>query len=479
MAEVHNYGLLINGEFVPSESGDVFETYDPATGEIVGEVGRATEADVDRAIESGYAALAEWKAMLPAERSRILADFSDLLLENIDRLARLETRDSGRPISESKRDVRACARYFEFYAGIADKIRGDSVPLGQEYADYTIREPLGVTGQILPWNFPISLFGRSVAPALAAGNVSVVKPATATSLTALEAGKLALDAGFPPGVVNVVPGAGSEAGAALAGHPDVNGLSFTGSTLTGKEVGKLAMDSVTPIHLELGGKGPIAVFPDADFENAIENTLYAIFTKNAGQVCGSGERLLIHEEVHDRFVDRLAERTEALTVGPGMEDPDLGPMTTQDQYEKVKRYFDVGRTEVGEPVSGGNAPEGTGYFVEPTIFDNVTQDMRIANEEIFGPFLTVTEFSDEQEAIRLSNETEFGLVSGIFTSDLGRAHRYARDIEAGQVYVNDWTGGGVETPFGGYNDSGFGREKGLEAIDSYTQVKNVSINITL
>lgn len=471
------YELLIDGDHVPAESGDTFVTVDPASEDRLAEVAAGKEEDIDLAVESAKRALADWREIAPEDRGRILHSIADRIRSDKDRLARLETRDNGKPLSQAESDVEGCARYFEYYAGIADKIHGDSIPLTREYIDYTIREPLGVTAQIIPWNFPINLVGRTIAPALAAGNVAVAKPAEQTSLSALEVGEIALEAGLPAGVLNVVPGFGAEAGAALASHRNINGLSFTGSVATGRQVGKLAVDNVTPVHLELGGKNPNVVFPDADIEQALENTITAIVMTNAGQVCSAGSRLLIHEDIHEEFVDELASRVEALSIGPGIDDPDVGPLVSADQHEKVTKYIDIGREEVGEPVAGGGVPDRDGYFVEPTIFDDVDNEMRIAQEEIFGPVLSVTEFSDENEAIELANSVDYGLVAGISTSDGGRAHRFARDVQAGQVYINEWFGGGVETPFGGYKQSGFGREKGLEAIESYTQVKNVCARI--
>lgn len=471
------YDLLIDGESRPAASGETLTTLDPATEEALSDVAAGGAEDVDDAVESAREALPEWRSRAPEERGRLLSALAARIREEADRLARIETRDSGKPLSQARSDVEGCARYFEYYAGIADKIHGDSVPLTDEYVDYTVREPLGVTGQIIPWNFPVNLVGRTVAPALAAGNVAVAKPAEQTPLTALEVGELALDVGFPPGVFNVVPGFGADAGAALAGHPGVDGISFTGSVVTGRQVAKLAADNVTPVHLELGGKSPNVVFPDADRERAIESALTAIFETNAGQVCSAGSRLLVHEEIHEGFVDALAARAEELTVGPGVDDPDVGPLVSEDQYRKVTKYVDIGREEVGEPIVGGGTPDRDGYFVEPTIFDGVDNDARIAQEEIFGPVLSVIEFADEEEAIELANDVDYGLVAGIFTGDVGRAHRFARDVRAGQVYINEWFAGGVETPFGGYKQSGFGREKGLEAIESYTQVKNVCARI--
>lgn len=472
----NHYGLVIDGEEVDSSSEVTFETVDPATEDVIATVAAAQAEDVDAAVESAREAALDWKATPPQERGRLLNELAGRIRAEQKRLAHLETLDNGKPLGHAESDVETCARYFEYYAGIADKVHGDSIPLTTEYADYTIQEPLGVTAQIIPWNLPTNIFGRSVAPALATGNVAVVKPAEQTPLTAVEIGKLALDIGIPEGVLNVIPGFGGEAGAALSSHPDVDGVSFTGSVPTGQEVMKTAAGNVTEVHLELGGKSPNVVFPDADMETALDSAITGIFA-NAGQVCSAGSRLLVHEDIHDEFVDRLAKRAEDLSIGPGIDGNDMGPLVSEEQLSKVERYLEIGLEEVGEPVTGGSILNQEGYFVEPTIFDGAANDMRIAQEEIFGPVLSVIPFSDEDEAIRLANDVEYGLVAGVFTENIGRAHRFARDVRAGQIYINEWFAGGVETPFGGFKQSGFGREKGLAAIESYTQTKNVCANI--
>ncbi|WP_433632926.1 aldehyde dehydrogenase family protein [Halomicrococcus sp. NG-SE-24] len=470
--DLETYDLLIDGEFVNAADGERFETVNPATEDTLAKVARGRQEDIDAAVDAATDAFAEWRSTAPQERGRILNRLAAKIRDEKDRLAELETLDNGKPLWHAEADVETCARYFEYYAGAADKVHGKSIPLTDEYTDYTIREPLGVTGQIIPWNLPTNIFGRSVAPALATGNVAVVKPAEQTPLTALEVGRLASEAGVPDGVLNVVPGFGGEAGAALSAHPDVDGISFTGSVPTGIEVAQTALENVTNVHLELGGKSPNLVFPDADFEKAIESTKTSIFA-NAGQVCSAGSRLLVHEDIHDEFVDRLVERTKEVSIGAGIDGPEMGPLVSEEQFEKVTKYLEVGREEVGEPIVGGDVLDQDGYFVEPTIFDGVDNDMRIAQEEIFGPVLSVIEFSDEQESFEIANDVEYGLVAGIHTENVGRAHRFAREVDAGQVYVNEWFAGGEETPFGGFKKSGFGREKGLDAIDSYTQTKNV------
>jgi len=475
-SELSSYDLFIDGETVPSITGEQFETVNPATGEVFARVARAREEDVDSAISAAKNALPEWRSMAPEERGRLLSNLAELIRERQESLAQLETKDNGKPISHAQADVETCARYFEYYAGAADKVQGNSIPLTDKYVDYTVKEPLGVTAQIIPWNLPTNIFGRSVAPALATGNVAVVKPAEQTPLTAVEVAKLATEVGFPDGVLNVVPGYGPEAGAPLSGHEDVDGVSFTGSVPTGIAVAKTAVENVTNVHLELGGKSPNVVYPDADLDSAVDSTMTGIFA-NAGQVCSAGSRLIIHEDIKDEFLDRLVARTDEMVVDDGKLDPDMGPLVSKEQYEKVLDYIEIGRTEVGEPLVGGEALTRDGYFIEPTVFDNVDNDNRIAQEEIFGPVLSVIEFSTEEEANRIANDVEYGLVAGIHTKDMGRAHRFARDIQAGQIYINEWFAGGEETPFGGFKGSGFGREKGLAALDAYTQIKNVCANI--
>lgn len=471
------YDAVIDGESVPASDGSTFDAIDPATEQSITTIAACGPTEIDDAVEAASDAFEGWSTLDPDVRADHLFELSERILDAEDRLAELETLDNGKSISRARADVRGAARYFEYFAGFADKIHGESVPISNDHVDYVVREPLGVTGHIVPWNFPINLLARSVAPALATGNVAVVKPAEQTSITAIEVGKLALESGIPSGVLNVVPGLGDEAGSALSSHPGVDGITFTGSVETGRLVAKSAVDNITPVHLELGGKSPNVVFPDADLETAIEHTLAAIFTTTSGQMCLGGSRLLLHESIHDEFLDRLVDATRNLDIGPGMDDPDIGPLAWEGQYETVLDYIEVGREEAGEPVVGGSALERDGFFVEPTIFDDVDNKSRIAQEEIFGPVLCVMSFSDEDEAIELANDVKYGLVAGIFTNDLGRAHRFARDVDAGQIYINEWFAQSYGSPFGGFKESGIGREKGTEAIREYTQTKNVCVNI--
>ena len=471
-----SYDLYVGGEWIPPADGERFPTVNPATEERLAEVAAATAADVDRAVDAAREAFPEWRDTPPDERGRIVHRIGQLVREHKDELAALESFDQGKPVSQAESDMEGAARYFEYYAGAADKLEGTSVPVGPDQVDFTVREPYGVSAQITPWNFPGNLFARGVAPALVAGNTTVVKPAEQTPLSSLRLAELCAEAGVPDGVVNVVTGFGDPAGAALSSHPDVDTITFTGSVPTGQTIMKQAADNVTPVTLELGGKNPAVVFPDANLEDAANWIAKAIFT-NAGQVCSAADRVLVHEDVHDDLVERLVDRAESYDVGPGREDFDMGPLASEEQLAKVERYIEVGREEGATVVTGGNVVDRDGYFVEPTVFTDVENDMRIAQEEIFGPVLTVIPFADGTEALELANGVEYGLVAGVFTTDVTRAHRFARRLEAGNVYVNKWFGDTNQTPFGGYKASGIGREKGLEALDSYLQTKNVAVNL--
>ena len=470
------YDLYIGGEWVTGADGERFPTIDPATEEPIAEVAAATAGDVDRAVEAAREAFPAWRDTAPEERGRIVHRIGEIVREHREELAAIESLDQGKPISQAKSDMDGAAHYFEYYAGAADKLEGTSVPVGPDQMDFTIREPYGVSAQITPWNFPGNLFARGVAPALVAGNATVVKPAEQTPLSSLRLAELCAEAGVPDGVVNVVSGFGDPTGAALSSHSGVDTITFTGSVPTGQAIMKQAADTVTPVTLELGGKNPAVVFPDADLDEAAHWIDRAIFT-NAGQVCSAADRVIVHESVHDGLVDRLVARAEDYDLGPGSEDPDMGPLASADQFEKVIRYVELGREEGATLVAGGGVPDREGYFVEPTVLTDVDDDMRIAQEEIFGPVLTVIPFDTEERALEIANDVDYGLVSGIFTADVKRAHRFARDLEAGNVYVNKWFGDTNQTPFGGYKQSGIGREKGLEALDSYLQTKNVAINL--
>jgi acyl-CoA reductase-like NAD-dependent aldehyde dehydrogenase len=473
--------LIIDGVETPASDGGTLDVHDPSSGQVLATVAKATAADVDRAVEAAHGALASpaWGGAAPAERGRVMLRIAQALRERIDEIATLESRDNGKPLRQARTDVQVAARYFEFFAGIADKIMGHTIPIGPGFLDFTIREPIGVSAQIVPWNYPIQIGARGVAPALAAGCTVVLKPSSEAPMTALRLGTIALECGLPPGVLNVVPGTGGEAGTALAAHPGINQLTFTGSVDVGVQVARLAAASVVPVVMELGGKSPNIVFADADLDQATQGVSTAIF-QNAGQTCSAGSRLLVERSVHGPLMERLVARAEGMRLGAGVSDPDMGPIISKRQLETIERYVDIGRREGATVAAGGTRPDEAalhgGYFYRPTLLDGVTPDMRVAQEEIFGPVLAVIGFDSVEEAAAIANRSQYGLVAGVWTRDINKALSLASRIKAGQVFVNTYgAGGGVELPFGGYKKSGYGREKGLESLASYTQVKNVCV----
>ena len=474
--QLESTDLMIGGDRRPASDSATLTTENPATAEPLAEVPAASAADVDDAISAARRAFRTWRDTDPDERGRLVHRIATEIRDHADELARLESADQGKPLSQAESDIEGAARYFEYYAGAADKLEGKSIPIGPDQVDYTVREPYGVSGQITPWNFPGNLFARGIAPALVAGNAVVLKPAEQTPLSSIRLAELCESVGLPDGLVNVVTGYGEPTGQALTEHDGVDQLTFTGSVPTGKQIMRTAADSVTPVTLELGGKNPAIVFPDADLDAAAEWIATGIFT-NVGQICSAADRVLVHESVHDGLVDRLVEIVDGYTVGPGFEDPDIGPLVSRAQYEKVSEYLEVGRSEGATVRVGGETMDRRGYFVEPTIFTDVDRADRIACEEIFGPVLSTLTFSETSEAVSIANGVEYGLVAGVFTNDLTRAHRLTRELEAGNVYVNKWFGDTNQTPFGGYKQSGMGREKGLEALDSYLQTKNIAIGL--
>jgi aldehyde dehydrogenase (NAD+) len=474
-------GLIIDGQRVDASDGQTFTSYDPSSGEALATVAKATKSDVSRAVAAAHAALESkaWGGILPAERGRIMQRIAQAIRDRAEELATLESRDNGKPLRQARADVQIAARYFEFFGGVADKIMGQTIPLGPGFLDYTVREPIGVSAQIVPWNYPIQIGARGVAPALAAGCAVVLKPSSEAPMTALRLGEIALACGLPPGALNVVPGTGSEAGVALASHPDINQLTFTGSVAVGVAVAKMAADNVVPVVMELGGKSPNIVFADADLELTVQGVANAIF-QNAGQTCSAGSRLLVERGAHDALVARLAARAKEMRVGPGVSDPDMGPIISKRQLETIEDYVKIGQSEGAEVAAGGERPAGPafggGFYYTPTLLDRVSPDMRVAQEEIFGPVLAIMEFDAVDEAVAIANRSQYGLVAGVWTRDINKAMAVSSRIKAGQVYINTYgAGGGVELPFGGYKKSGYGREKGLESLASYTQVKNVCV----
>jgi len=471
---------FIDGHAVPPKSARYLDDHNPATGEKIAEVARGDAADVAAAVAAARAAFAGWRDRRPIERGRILLDVARKIREKSRELAALERLETGKPPVQVPFEIEVAAQYFELYGGLVNAIHGETIDLGPGYHSYTRREPFGVVGVILPWNAPLNQAGRAVAPALAAGNTVVAKPSEFTSASLLELARLAVEeCGLPRGVLNVVTGTGEEAGAALVAHRDVRKVAFTGSVRAGREVGRIAAERIIPLTLELGGKSPNIVFADADLRHAVPGSLRA-FVMNAGQVCLAGTRVVVERTIHDQLAAAMAQALPAIRVGAG-EDAMIGPMTTRAQYEKVQQYYEIARAEGAVAITGGALPTAPelrqGWFVSPTIYTGVRNDMRIAREEIFGPVACVIPFDDEEEAIRIANDTEYGLAAGIWTRDLARAHRVAGRLEAGQVYVNEWMAGGVETPLGGYKQSGYGREKGLEALHHYTQLKCVTIKL--
>lgn len=473
------YDLFIGGDSVGPYEKQYLQIFNPADGSVLTEVASATAEDIDRAVRSSYEAFRAWSSTSPATRGRTLNAISRALLDRAETFALMETLDNGKPIAQSRKNVEDSARYFEFFGGAADKLNGTTLPLGREILSYTHPVPFGVVGQITPWNAPLLQAARGLAPALAAGNCVVLKPAEDTPLSALALAELAVKCGLPRGVLNVVPGIGEVAGAALAEHPFVRKLAFTGSVPTGKDVNVAAAKRLVPTTLELGGKSANIIFGDVDLKRAAAGAAKAINT-NAGQNCTAGSRLLVQRSALDELIDRLTQINGDVTVGPGIDNPDMGPITTAAQFQRVKEYVALGRDEGATVVTGGKAVTGrseAGYFIHPTLLLGVTNSMRVCQEEIFGPVVAVQAFEDEDEAISIANDSNYGLVAGIWSRDFGRVHRVASELDVGQVFVNEYFIGGVETPFGGMKDSGYGREKGVEALLQYTQVKAVTARL--
>ncbi|CAA9426349.1 MAG: Aldehyde dehydrogenase [uncultured Rubrobacteraceae bacterium] len=478
---VGKMAIYINGEWGPAVSGETFETVDPSTGEVLGTVPRGTDEDIDRAVRAAKDALPGWRDTPAFARGLMLRQLSTLLTEQKEEFARIEALDSGHYYAKALQLMEATPLWFDYHAGLADKVGGRTINVPGGQLDFTLLEPLGVTGHIIPWNYPFLLVARSVAPALAMGNTVVIKPAEETPLSALKFAELCEQAGMPPGVVNVVTGFGAEAGTALASHELVDGITFTGSVSTGKLVAKMAADHVAQANLELGGKSPNIIFPDARFDDALEGVMQGILS-HAGQVCIAGSRLFLHRDIHDRFLEALVEKMRDVKLGDIFDEgTQMGPLVSQEQLERVLNYVDVGKQEGAKLLFGGGRPEDeslqNGYYVEPTIFSDVDNSMRIAQEEIFGPVLSVIAWDDEEEMIREANDSPFGLYAAIWTQDINKALTTARRLEAGGVVINDFFGEVPQAPHGGQKQSGVNREEGLETIANYTQVKNVVVNL--
>ena len=458
-----------------------YPNIDPATGAVIGQVARSGADEVDHAVQSAAKAQREWCRSSPEQRSKLLVAAGALIRANREELARLESEDTGKPLTQAYADADVCARYFEFYGHTIEAYYGHQIPLADDMHVYTRREPYGVTGHIVAWNYPLQLIGRAAATSLATGNCAVAKPADETPRTTVRLAELIHEAGFPVGAFNVVVGLGAEAGDALAHHPGIAHLGFVGSTATGSLIAHAAADRVIPTVLELGGKSANLVFPDADIDGAVPSLVRSVI-QNAGQTCSAGSRLLVHSSVHDEVVEKMGRVMDAITVGRGIDDPGLGPLVSMKQRDRVQGFLD--EVESAQVVVGGGRPDGLGgaleggAFVSPTIVTDVDMSQRIFHEEVFGPVVAVTRFDDDEEALELANGTEYGLVSAVWTQSLSRAHRMAHGIEAGQVFVNTYgAGGGVELPFGGFKKSGYGREKSIEAFDEYTQTKTVVVKL--
>ena len=474
--------LFINGEWRDAAAAKTIEVVNPATEEVIAEVASAEQADVDAAVAAARAALdGPWSKLSARERGRIVWKIGEKLLERADEIARLETLHNGKPIFESRQiEVPAAAECFQYYAGWADKIHGETIPVKGNYLTYTLREPVGVVAAIVPWNFPLLLTAWKVAPALACGNTVIIKPATQTPLTALALAELAKDVGLPPGVLNVVTGPGSRVGQMLVDHPGIDKIAFTGDTSTGRQIMKGSSETLKRITLELGGKSPNIVFPDADLDAAIRGATTGIFY-GKGEVCAAGSRLLVDKSIKSEFVDKVAARAKKMTPGDPL-DPKtrLGAISSKKQLETDLRYIETAKKEGAQLVAGGGRADigtGKGYFLQPTVFDHVTPEMTIAREEIFGPVLATIEFGDVDEAIARANDSSYGLAAAVWTKDIKKAHYVARRLQAGTVWINTYNIYDTAAPFGGYKQSGFGREMSVHALEHYTQVKSVWVDL--
>ncbi|PKF86458.1 betaine-aldehyde dehydrogenase [Bacillus sp. BA3] len=472
--------LLINGELVEAASGKTFETLDPSNGKVLAVVSEAGPEDVDKAVKAARKAFdnGPWKKMSASERSRLIYKLADLMEEHKEALAQLDTLDNGKPIGETTNaDVPLAIDHFRYYAGWTTKIVGQTIPVAGNYFNYTRHEAVGVVGQIIPWNFPLLMAAWKLGAALATGCTIVLKPAEQTPLSALYLGQLALEAGFPPGVLNVIPGFGETAGSPLVDHPDVDKIAFTGSTSVGKMIMRQASGTVKKISLELGGKSPNIILPDADMSKAIPGALMGIMF-NQGQVCCAGSRLYIQKKSYDNVVADLVSHAKNIKQGAGL-DPStqIGPLVSSEQMERVGGYIEKGKSEGAEVVTGGNYGQGEGYFVTPTIFAGVEDEMTIAKEEIFGPVVAAMPFDDLDDVINRANNSEYGLAAGLWTQDVKKAHYVANELKAGTVWVNCYNAFDAASPFGGYKQSGIGREMGSYALDNYTEVKSVWINL--
>ncbi|MGY5584352.1 aldehyde dehydrogenase family protein [Vibrio cincinnatiensis] len=473
--------LLIGGQWVDSVDGSVIDVINPHDGSLITQVAEAKEADVDRAVQAAKEAFPAWGGLAASERGRLLLKLADKIEENAEELALLETLDTGHPIRDTLNiDVPRTAYCFRYFGGMADKIEGSVIPVEEGFLNYTTREPIGVVGQVVPWNFPLMFTSWKMAPALAAGNTVVIKPSEITPLTTLRIAELMQEVGFPDGVVNVVVGYGSTAGARLSEHDDVGKIAFTGSTATGQQIVRASAGNLKKVQLELGGKGANIIFEDANLTAAVNGSAWAIF-HNQGQACIAGSRIIVQESIADAFLEKFLALASSIRQGdPHLPETEMGPLTSPQHRDRVLAYCDVAREEGCEILLGGKAPDAkalaNGCYIEPTVVKAKYTD-RIAQEEVFGPFVTVITFKDDEEALAIANSTEYGLGSGLWTRDIGRAHKFAREMHAGMVWINCYKRVNPASPFGGVGRSGYGREMGFEVMREYTQVKSVWVNV--
>ena len=479
-ADVRTYQNYVNGEWVGNESGETFPVYDPSTEEVIAHVASANVADVDRAVKAAREAFdsGPWGKTNAAERGRILFKLADKIRTNTAMLAELESRNSGKPIVEAEFDIADVATCFEYYGGLANKVLGHVNPVPANALSFTLREPVGVAGQIIPWNFPLLMAAWKLAPALAAGCACVLKPAEQTPLTVMEFANWFEEAGLPPGAVNIVNGFGETCGAALVAHPGVDKIAFTGSAAVGKIIVKSAADTLKRVTLELGGKSPNIFFESADWEAAVDGALFGVFI-NQGEVCSAGSRILVEKKIYSKFVEAMTEKAKGIKLGAPLDrGTKMGPLVSQEQLDRVNSYIEIGKKEAKVAI-GGSRPKqfGKGFYVEPTIFYDVDNSARISREEIFGPVATVIPFDDEDGAIRIANDTPYGLAAAVWTRDIYKAFRVVKSLRAGIVWVNHMQPTYVEAPWGGYKQSGFGRELGPWGLEEYLETKQVFVNL--
>jgi aldehyde dehydrogenase (NAD+) len=472
--------LFVDGQFVPSVSGKTFETVNPATEEVLAVVSEAQGEDVDLAVRAARKAFEDgsWPKLTTAERSHLIYKLADLIDANKEELAQIEALDNGKPYRVAlEDDVAGTVEHFRYYAGWATKVLGQTIPISPDYLNYTRHEPIGVAGQIIPWNYPLQMASWKLGAALATGCTVVLKSAEQTPLSLLYTAQLFKEAGFPDGVVNLLSGFGETAGQAIVNHPDVDKIAFTGSTVVGKSIMRQASNTVKPVTLELGGKSPNIILEDADLSKAIPAAFDGIMY-NHGQNCSAGSRVFVHRKHYDRVVDELAAMANHVKLGPGMDpETEMGPLVSKEQYERVLGYIEKGKAEGARLVAGGESASDKGYFVQPTVFADVTDDMTIAREEIFGPVVVVLPFDDVEEVIERANNTSYGLAAGVWTENVKTAHKVANRLKAGTVWINDYNQENPAAPFGGYKQSGIGREMGSYALDNYTQVKSIWVNL--